>query len=134
MRRQEFVTQQELLCPEFPEMLLPSEFFSDRLLVGRASGEVALMWAVFSHGLEQYWRMAADPSAWDSQDFQEDESWVMADDEEWPFSFVNLCENFGLPAQSVRSVLVAWKRAHQNGGRGSRATTAAVSGPPKIAR
>lgn len=98
--------------PFFPDMLLPAQFFSDRLLVGRASGEMALRWAVFADGLEQYWRLAADPSAHISREFQEEEGWVLADDTEWPFSFTNLCETFGLNPQSVRNVLVAWKNAH----------------------
>jgi len=98
--------------PFFPDMLLPAQFFSDRLLVGKASGEVALRWAVFADGLKQYWKLAADPSAHASPEFQEEEGWVLADDGEWPFSFTNLCETFGLNPQSVRSVLVAWKHAH----------------------
>jgi len=100
------------VSPFFPDMLLPAQFFSDRLLVGKASGEMALRWAVFADGLEQYWKLAADPFAHGSSEFQEEEGWVLADDAEWPFSFTNLCESFGLSPQSVRKVLMAWKNAH----------------------
>ena len=104
--------EERSVSPFFPDMLLPDQFFSDRLLVGKASGEMALRWAVFADGLEQYWKLAADPSAHTSPEFQEEEGWVLADDTEWPFSFTNLCEAFGLSPQSVRSVLVAWRNAH----------------------
>ena len=80
--------------PELPEMLLPTQFFSDRLLVGRTSGELALQWAVFSDGLNRYWKLAANHFLHASDEFLEEENWILAEDAEWPFSFANLCETF----------------------------------------
>jgi len=97
---------------ELPEMLLPVQFFSDRLLVGRASGELALRWAVFSDGLSRYWKLAANRSSHHSEEFLEEEGWVLADDHDWPFSFTSLCETFGLNAASLRSSLLTWKQSH----------------------
>jgi len=106
------MNEQQLVTPELPEILLPIQFFSDRLLVGRASGELALRWAVFSDGLSRYWKLASDCSLHNSEEFLEEESWLLADDTDWPFSFASLCETFGLHASSVRASLLAWKRAH----------------------
>ena len=103
---------QRLITPELPEMLLPTQFFSDRLLVGRASGELALQWAVFSDGLSRYWKLASNNIFHTSEEFLEEENWLLADDTDWPFSFVSLCQTFGLKASSVRSSLLAWKHAH----------------------
>ena len=103
---------QRLITPELPEMLLPTQFFSDRLLVGRASGELALQWAVFSDGLSRYWKLASDSILHTSEEFLEEENWLLADDADWPFSFTSLCETFGLKTSSVRSSLLAWKQAH----------------------
>ena len=103
---------QQSVTPELPEMLIPAQFFSDRLLVGRASGELALRWAVFSDGLSRYWKLASDCSLHNSGEFLEEESWLLADDRDWPFSFASLCETFGLHVSSVRASLLAWKRAH----------------------
>jgi len=100
------------MISHLPDMLLPAQFFSDRLLVGRASGELALRWAVFADGLSQYWKLAADTSRHNSEEFREEESWVLAEESDWPFSFSNLCETFGLKTGSVRSSLLAWKRSH----------------------
>jgi hypothetical protein len=106
------VAEQRSYTPELPEMLLPVQFFSDRLLVGRASGELALRWAVFADGLSRYWKLAADWSLHGSEEFLEEEGWVLADDSDWPFSFASLCETFGLNTSSVRSSLLAWKNTH----------------------
>ncbi len=98
--------------PDFPRLFLPAQLFCDRLLVGKTSGEMALKWAVFADGLRQYCRLVVDLSAETSPEFAEEEEWILADDEEWPFSFVNLCEDFGFNPQLVRSLLAAWKKAH----------------------
>jgi len=103
----------EMKKPDFEELSLPAQFFSDRFFVGKASGETALRWAVLADGLRQYFKLAADPSAQGSPEFREEEGWILADDAEWPFSFVNLCEAFGLNPQVLRRVLEAWKSAHQ---------------------
>jgi hypothetical protein len=100
------------MTPDFPDMLLPAQFFSDRLLVGRASGELALRWAVFADGLSRYWKLAADRTLHTSEEFLEEESWVLTDDSDWPFSFASLCETFGLNTASVRTSLLSWKQAH----------------------
>lgn len=100
------------MVTNLPDMLLPDTFFSDRLLVGRASGELALRWAVFSDGLSRYWKLASDCSYHNSGEFLEEENWLIADDTEWPFSFVSLCGTFGLHVSSVRASLLAWKQAH----------------------
>ena len=100
-----------------PDLVLPAQFFSDRLLVGRASGELALRWAVFSDGLSRYWKLASNYSFHNSEDFLEEESWMLADETEWPFSFASLCKDFGLHVSSVRSSLLAWKREHTPEGR-----------------
>lgn len=100
--------------PEMLEMLQLNYFCSDRFLGGRASGETALKWAALVDGLGEYWKLAADPYAHASAEFQEEEGWILADNTEWPYSFVNLCKEFGLDPVSVRNMLVAWK-SHAKG-------------------
>lgn len=96
-----------------PELLTQDQFFSDRLLLGSASGELALKWAVFADGLKQYWKLAADHRHHNSEEFLEEEQWVLAEDPTWPFSFSNLCETFGIKTESVRHALLAWRNAHR---------------------
>jgi hypothetical protein len=40
----------------------------------------------------------------------EDIAWICSDDVDWPFSFVRLCQLFGLDAQWVREVVGRWLR------------------------
>jgi hypothetical protein len=103
------------LTPYLPEFFLSAQFLSDRCLSGETSGEVALKWAVFVDGLKRYWTMAADATQRRSEEFREEEGWMLADDREWPFSFKNLCETFGLQTESLRAALIAWKQAHLSG-------------------
>jgi len=95
-----------------PYVLTPDQFFSDRLLLGPVAGEFALKWAVFADGLQQYWKLAADSKCHDSEEFLEEERWVLTEDKAWPFSFSNLCETFGVQSESIRQALRAWKKAH----------------------
>jgi hypothetical protein len=97
---------------DLPDLLLPELFFSDRFLGGEVASEMALRWAVFADGVRQYWRMAADLSTHDSDEFREEENWILADDSMWPFSFLNLCKTFGLEIESTRAALMAWKQTH----------------------
>jgi hypothetical protein len=92
--------------------IVAAHVLSDRCVATEATGETALRWAVFTDGIEQYWQLARDPSAWPSKRFQAEEEWVLAEDHHYPLSFVNLCKGFGLKADEIRSVLLAWKHAH----------------------
>jgi hypothetical protein len=96
-----------------PDLLFSDQFFSDRLLLGPMAGELSLKWAVFADGLKQYWKFAADSRYHDSEEFLEEEKWVLAEDNTWPFSFSNLCETFGVKTESIRHALLAWKNAHR---------------------
>ena len=119
MRTRDILSESCPVTSHLPDLLVPAQFFSDRWLAGQASGEMALRWAVFADGLSQYWRLAADHAAHSSQEFQEEESWVLADNSDWPFSFPSLCETFGLQTESLRTLLLAWKNAHRSGAAGT---------------
>jgi hypothetical protein len=55
------------------EFFVPAQLFSDRLVVTYRSGAMALRWAVFTDGLEQYRQLARDPSTCQSARFQAEE-------------------------------------------------------------
>lgn len=105
--------KRNVMTVHLPELLTQDQFLSDRLLLGSVAGELILKWAVFADGLKQYWKLAADQSCHDSEEFLEEERWVLAEDPAWPFSFSNLCETFGVQTDSVRHALLAWKHANR---------------------
>jgi hypothetical protein len=98
------------------DTVLPEQFWPDAGGSIHHSGERALMWAVFTDGIECYRRNAHARSALRRAEFKEAEGWVSSTDWDWPFSFVNLCEVFGLEPDGVRHALQRWKRdGSQNG-------------------
>jgi len=99
----------EIRNPFFIYLLPWGQFMSDKLLGGKASAEATLKFAVFMNGLHEYWKDAAYPALHNTHEFLEEEAWVLAEDTEWPFSFVNLCNDFGIVSKSLRRVLVEWK-------------------------
>lgn len=38
------------------------------------------------------------------------EAWVMSDDTDWPFAFVNVCDAIGLNPEYVRTAMRKWQR------------------------
>jgi hypothetical protein len=114
------------------EFLSPDQFFSDRLLIGNAPEELSLQWAVFMDGLQQYWTLAENEIGRNSEEFIQEETWMLVDDEEWPFSFAHLCETFGLQPTSVRASLVAWKEARLSAESSSDAKKKTFRGLPQI--
>ena len=114
------------------EFLSPDQFFSDRLLIGNAPEELSLQWAVFMDGLQQYWTLAENEIGRNSEEFIQEEAWMLVDDEEWPFSFAHLCETFGLQPTSVRASLVAWKEARLSAEVSSDAKKKTFRGLPQI--
>src|SRR5262245_21173297 len=99
---------------QWPDVLSSSQFFSDRAPAGEEANELVLQWAVFTDGLQRYWTLAADPDSHLSEEFREEEAWLLDNDREWPFSFVNLCETFGFQPDSLRASLLTRKAAHQS--------------------
>jgi hypothetical protein len=77
---------------------------------------LVLQWAVFTDGLQRYATLAADPDSHFSEEFSEEEAWLLDDDREWPFSFVNLSETFGFQTASLRASLLARKESHRPNG------------------
>ena len=43
----------------------------------------------------------------------EAEKWFAADNTDWPFSFVNICEALGLNASRLRSGLASWRESQE---------------------
>ena len=95
-----------------PEILAPDLFLSDRYLGGQAASEWALKWAVFADGIKHYWDLSTERTCRSSREFRDEEQWILDDDAGWSFSFTNLCESFGMNADSIRASLFAWKKAH----------------------
>ena len=67
-----------------------------------------LMWGMLVDAAEALVLGADDPWRDDEVLVREICDWVMADDPEWPFSFVNACAAVGIDVALLRSELGAW--------------------------
>src|SRR5215470_6816874 len=76
-----------------PDLLLPLQFFS--ALRGRTRGDAQrrLMIAILEDAIECFQKCVAAKDTRSRQLGIEAEEWFLADDHDWLFSFVNVCEN-----------------------------------------
>jgi hypothetical protein len=92
------------------------EQFSKRANIG---GEERLMLAVLQDAVEcQQYALSECP--WEKQLFQEAETWILARNSDWAFSFENICETLNLDPGYIRRGLLIWKegkRTASNNGR-----------------
>jgi hypothetical protein len=112
--------------------ILSSQFFSDRVPAGEEANELVLQWAVFTDGLQRYSTLAADADTHLSEEFCEEEAWLLDNDREWPFSFVNLCETFGFQTDSLRVSLLARKESHRTNGTAAEHRKKTLRGFPQM--
>jgi hypothetical protein len=90
-----------------PDIVLPEQFFEGARRDSQASGEKALMLAVLetasaasrsTSGIRARTRLLS----------QQAEAWIRAVDYDWPFSFVNVCDD-GIDPAALRAALLDWK-------------------------
>jgi hypothetical protein len=67
-----------------------------------------LMWGMLVDAAEALVLGAGDPWRDDEVLVREIRDWVLADDPEWPFSFVNACAAAGIDVTLLRTELGAW--------------------------
>ena len=98
------------LAPELPRSLhecAPSTDDADRFL----------MWGMLVDAAEALVLGADDPWRDDEVIIREIRDWVLADDPDWPFSFVNACAAVGIDVARLRGELGAWLDAGAADGR-----------------
>ena len=78
---------------------LPAQFTGKRQLLEALLRDAVRTFHVFVH--------ARKPG--ERQQFEEVEAWIISDDTEYVFSFVNVCTLLGLNAEAVRTELQTWK-------------------------
>ena len=89
-----------------PEQLLPAQYGHARR-DSVACGERALMLAVLQDAIH-----CLEAARSDSRAARETEAWIRSDDQEWPFSFLNLCAGLEIDAGQLRRELLA-RTAHR---------------------
>ena len=92
-----------------PDVILPEQFFEGARRSSRTSGEKALMLAVLEDAIRCFQGHLRTPRSKPRLLSRRAEAWIRAVDDEWPFSFNNICETLGVDPSALRAALVAWK-------------------------
>jgi hypothetical protein len=69
-----------------------------------------LMVAVLENALDTYKAGLTSPVAAKRIEAFKVEAWVVSDDMDWPFSFLNVCRHVGVSPDVVRACMAVWRR------------------------
>ena len=96
-----------------PEIVLPEQFEN----LGRrwTQPEHRLMLAVLEDSVHAYQTGCASCGGERRLQFRETAEWFASDDTGWPFSFVAICQHFGIEPEYVRAGLRRWRERHGAG-------------------
>ena len=72
--------------------------------------ERSLMFAVLLDAIECFQKYALLDDEYATRLFRETEKWILEENREWPFSFINICEAFEINPQYLRQGLLHWKQ------------------------
>jgi len=75
--------------------------------------EAALMLAVLEEAIFTFQKFAFSDSLRGKNSFREADWWIRAEDNHWPFSFNNICDQLGLDPAWIRMGLSRWKEETQ---------------------
>jgi hypothetical protein len=79
------------------------------------SPEKALLLAILEDAVDCFQKHAAARGEKQKKLIDEAKSWILQEDRNWPMSFVNICEIFGIHPHYLRSGLMAWKERKLSG-------------------
>lgn len=92
-----------------PEVLLVKQYYGQLRNIHYAQGEKRLMSAILEDAIDcfQKYLWARDNRSRSLR--LEAELWLLSDDDNWPFSFVNVCGALDFEFLAIRRGLMAWK-------------------------
>jgi hypothetical protein len=92
-----------------PESVLPSQYFAQAAVDASLQPEKRLMLAVLEDAVGTYQKFANARERTGQRVFSEVEDWFLSDDQDWPYSFVNISHALGLDAAYLRRGLGLWR-------------------------
>jgi hypothetical protein len=86
----------------------PELFFNPPASMSSSRGEVALMYAVLEDAVQCFREQFVSEGHHAQRLGREAEQWLFSEDQQWPFSFANICAVLGLDAEYIRLGLLRW--------------------------
>lgn len=87
--------------------ILPSQYYGDAPFDGEKKIRVRML----REAVREYKKNAHSISERGMAAFADVNLWVIANDYEWPYSFVNLCEALSIDVESARGALMRWRES-----------------------
>lgn len=84
-------------------------FFRQALNRGPIPPEKELMLAVLADAVECFCKHSTARNGVETRLFREAQEWIFAEDDEQPFSFINVCEALSLNPNYIRRGMLEWK-------------------------
>ena len=99
--------------PSEPDILAPHQYLKSYRCANPAEPEKALTLAVLAEAVDTYQRFAFSESRHRQALFREVEAWFWGEEPDSPFSFLSICEVFGLDPGFLRRGLMQWTASRQ---------------------
>jgi hypothetical protein len=90
--------------------ILAIQQYSDHQGTSGRQPEKSLMFAVLLDAVENFQKYTGLPGQYANRCFREAENWILDNDREWLFSFINICDAMTIDPQYLRKGLLRWKR------------------------
>ena len=109
MDRTEAVLEERLGFLFQPDVLIPAQYFEALRSKSGMEPEKRLMLAVLEDAVHCFQDNVSTESEIKRKLFNEAEEWFLKENDDWAFSFENICEALALNPEYVRQGLLRWK-------------------------
>ncbi len=92
-----------------PEAVLPSQYFAQAAIDASLQPEKRLMLAVLEDAVGTFQKYLNARERTAQRLFIEVEEWFASDEQDWPYSFVNITQALGLDVAYLRRGLARWR-------------------------
>ncbi len=111
----ENIAREERILDMFePDILLPAQFYGRRPNIEQDPAK-RLMLAVLEDAIDCFQKNLFAADAKEKSEFRDAEEWIEEENNDWPFSFNNICEALGFDTQYLREGLRRWKEQRLRG-------------------
>jgi hypothetical protein len=93
-----------------PAAVLPEQFHGSPIGAYATRGEVALMRAVLEDAITCFQKQSRKPGRRAQRLAREAEEWLFTDDQQWPFSFLNICHVLDIDPGYIRRGLKQFQK------------------------
>ncbi|MGE0683865.1 MAG: hypothetical protein AB7P69_23555 [Candidatus Binatia bacterium] len=93
-----------------PAAVLPEQFYGSPVGAHASRGEVALMRAVLEDAIECFQKQSRKSGRRAQRLAREAKEWLFTDDQQWPFSFLNICHVLDIDPGYIRRGLKQFQK------------------------